>query len=130
MKFAFDCITTEATTKICYSAIGRAGGKYVALNPYSESAASRKVITPDWILATTIVGEGSAWPEPYRREPDPEIRKVATAMYSSVQELLDNKMLKPHPIEVSNGGLPAILEGVERLRKSEISGKKLVYQLI
>ena len=129
MKFAFDCITTEATTRVCYSAIGRAGGKYVALNPYSDVATSRKVITPDWILATIIVGEGSAWPEPYRREPDPEIRKAATAMYGSVQRLLDNKILKSHPIEVSDGGLHAIPEGVERLRRGEISGTKLVYKL-
>lgn len=129
MKFAFDCITTEASTKICYDAIGRVGGKYVALNPYSESATTRKVIRPDWILATIIIGEGSAWPEPYRREPDPEIRKVAKATYSSVQGLLDDGKLKAHPIEINDGGLPAVLKGVDVLRRGEISGKKLVYRL-
>ncbi|KAF2819717.1 putative alcohol dehydrogenase, partial [Ophiobolus disseminans] len=129
MKFAFDCITTEASTKLCYNAIGRVGGKYVALNPYSESATTRKVITPDWILATIIIGEGSAWPEPYNREPDPEIRKVAQATYSAVQALLDEGKLKAHPIEMSTGGLPAIVKGVDVLRRGEISGKKLVYRL-
>jgi hypothetical protein len=76
MKFAFDCITSEASTKLCYNAIGRVGGKYVALNPYSETATTRKVITPDWILATVIIGEGSAWPEPFKRDPDPESAKL------------------------------------------------------
>jgi NADPH:quinone reductase-like Zn-dependent oxidoreductase len=129
MKFAFDCITSEASTKLCYNAIGRVGGKYVALNPYSETATSRKVITPDWILATVITGEGSAWPEPFKRDPDPEIRKIAQATFTSVQALLESGKLRTHPIELSNGGFPAILQGVDIIRKGEISGKKLVYRL-
>ncbi len=50
LKYAVDCIASDATLKICYSAIGRAGGQYIALNPFPEHlAATRKVIKPDSI---------------------------------------------------------------------------------
>ncbi|KAB8233737.1 zinc-binding alcohol dehydrogenase family protein [Aspergillus alliaceus] len=127
LKYAVDCITEDSTIKICYSAIGRAGGQYIALNPYPEHLATRKVIKPGWILATLITGEGSAWPEPYHREPDPEIRALAKPAYSAVQKLLDEGRLRSHPIRVKDGGLAAVLDGVEMLRKGEISGQKLVY---
>ncbi|KAL4910007.1 hypothetical protein BDW74DRAFT_46640 [Aspergillus multicolor] len=127
LKYAVDCITDSSTMKICYGAIGRAGGQYIALNPYPEHLATRKVIKPGWILATLITGEGCAWPEPYHRDPDPEIRKVAKPAYGAVQELLDQGRLRAHPIRVSGGGLEKVLEGVDVLRKGEISGQKLVY---
>ncbi|THC94059.1 hypothetical protein EYZ11_006468 [Aspergillus tanneri] len=58
LAYAMDCITQEQSTRICYAAIGRAGGRYVALDPYPERAATRKVVKPDWILATAITGRG------------------------------------------------------------------------
>jgi hypothetical protein len=76
-----DCITQEQSTRICYAAIGRAGGRYVALDPYPERAATRKVVKPDWILATAITGRGCSWPAPYGREGDSTLRDFGRPIF-------------------------------------------------
>ncbi|KUI71840.1 Enoyl reductase LovC [Cytospora mali] len=51
LRLVLDCIMTTDTMRLCYAAMGRAGGRYVALEPYSEAvAATRAVVRPDWIL--------------------------------------------------------------------------------
>jgi len=111
----------------CYAALGRMGGKYVALNPFNEQLATRKVIDPDWILATRIDGAGSAWPAPYGCPPEPKLEALSVFLFQKVQELLNAEKLRSHPVRVEEGGLKGILNGVEILRKGGISGQKLVY---
>lgn len=63
---AVDCISTTASMQFCYQALGRAGGKYTALEPYNEAVAqTRKVIKPDWIMGPQFLGKEIAWPEPH-----------------------------------------------------------------
>lgn len=58
LRFAIDCITTPETTQLCYSALGRTGGRYVALDPFSETIAStRKVVSACWVLGPELVGK-------------------------------------------------------------------------
>lgn len=109
--------------------MGRAGGRYTALNPFNDMLATRKVITPDWVLATRIAGDGSSWPEPFACEPEPRLRELATPLFERIQTLLDNGKIRPHPVSLQEGGLPGVLNGVERIRKGEVSGLKLVYAL-
>lgn len=115
--------------RFCYAALGRAGGYYTALNPYNDLLATRKVITPDWILATRIAGDGSSWPAPFACEPEPRLREMAGPLFERIQKLLDTRKLRPHNVKVESGGLPAVLGGVDKIRKGEISGVKLVYSL-
>lgn len=42
---------------------------------------------------------------------------------------MDEGRLRAHPLRVDHGGFAAVLEGVEELRRGEISGLKLVYCL-
>ncbi|PLN83558.1 chaperonin 10-like protein [Aspergillus taichungensis] len=66
LDYVVDCITTESSMKIGYQAIGRCGGKYVGLEPYPEAtAATRRVVSSDWILATWMRGLPISWPEPF-----------------------------------------------------------------
>ena len=37
--------------------------------------------------------------------------------------------LKNHPAKVMPGGFPGILEGLEMIRRKEVSGFKLVYEV-
>lgn len=51
LVYALDCIMTADSMKVCYGAIGRAGGRYTSLDPFLESIAqTRKVIKADWVL--------------------------------------------------------------------------------
>ena len=129
LAHALDCITQQQTMKICYSAIGRVGGRYTALDPYPENQATRKIVKPDWILATRITGKGCTWPEPYGSAPDPELREFAHPFFGVMQKLLDEGKIRPHPARPSKGGFEALIEGVGTIRRGEISGEKLVYRL-
>lgn len=130
LKFALDCISTTASMQFCYEALGRAGGKYTALEPYAEAVAqTRKVIKPDWIMGPQMTGKEIAWPEPHWRPADPEMGKFGATWTITLQKLLDSGLIRPHPIIVKQGGLQEVLEGIEDIRSKKISGKKLVYVL-
>ncbi|RBR23812.1 uncharacterized protein FIESC28_03428 [Fusarium coffeatum] len=45
IRYALNCIFTTQNMQFCYQAIGRPGGKYTALEPYSEAiAGTRKIV--------------------------------------------------------------------------------------
>ena len=115
--------------KICYAAMGRAGGYYTALDPFPEHLKTRKAITPDWILATRIGGLPCTWPAPYASEAEPKFLEWSAPLYQEIQKTLDDGKIQPHPIIASSGGFEALLEGVGKLRRKEVSGQKLVYAI-
>jgi NADPH:quinone reductase-like Zn-dependent oxidoreductase len=129
LKYAVDCITQDSTIKICYSALGRAGGKYTALDPYPQEGATRKVVKPDWVLATRISGRGSHWPEPFQSPPEPAYLEFAKPVYAALQKHLDNGDIRPHKARVSDGGFEDIINGVNLIRQKQVSGEKLVYTI-
>jgi NADPH:quinone reductase-like Zn-dependent oxidoreductase len=129
LDYAIDCITTEATMKLCYAAIGRAGGRYCALDPFPQRAHTRKVIHPDWILATRVRGEDCIWPEPFGAKGNPKTRAFADELWVGVTPLLQSGKLKFHPLRHMEGAFEGILEGLNILRRGEVSGQKLVYTL-
>lgn len=129
LAYAIDCITVNSSMKLCYEAIGRAGGRYTALDPYPEAQATRKVVKPDWILGSTVKGRGSGWVAPYGRDADPDARIFADELYGGAQKHLLEGKLKNHPAKVMSGGFPGILEGLEMIRRKEVSGFKLVYEV-
>lgn len=129
LGYCFDTITQDSTVKICFQAIGRAGGKYTALDPYNEKSATRKIVKADWVLATDVAARGCSWPAPYGREGKPEIRKAATESFKSLQKLFDEGKLRSHPPRVNSGGFEALIEGVGMVRRGEVSGEKLVFHV-
>lgn len=129
LEFIIDCFAEDSSMRFCYAAMGRAGGKYVALNPFSEHLHNRKVIEPDWILATRIAGDGSNWPVPFRCPPEPKILEVSLPLYTTFQALLDERKIRPHTVQLEDGGLSGIPGGVQKIRSGEVSGVKLVYTL-
>ncbi|ORY67421.1 putative alcohol dehydrogenase [Pseudomassariella vexata] len=129
LGYAIDCFAEDSSMKFCYAAIGRAGGRYTALNPFSDRLATRKVIKPDWILATRIAGDGSAWPAPYGCDPEPRLKELAGPLFAKVQKLLDQGKIRAHPIKVEEGGFESVVGGVGVIRRGEVSGVKLVYRV-
>lgn len=43
--------------------------------------------------------------------------------------LLKYKLVKPHPADVRTGGLEKVEEGLQELKRGEVSGKKIVVVL-
>lgn len=129
LDFCFDCITQESTMKICYGAIGRAGGSYTALDPFPEKTNTRKAVKPDWVLATKIMGRGSTWPAPYGCDGDPGLPIFAVPYYATLQKLLNEGKIRPHPQRKIAGGLNGIITGVGMVRRGEVTGEKLIFTL-
>jgi NADPH:quinone reductase-like Zn-dependent oxidoreductase len=127
LEYAVDCYAEDSSMRFCYEALGRAGGFYTALNPFNDALTTRKVITPDWILATRIAGDGSKWPAPYGCEYEPRLAELAGPLFARIQDLLNEGKLRPHRVRIEQGGLPGLLNGVGIIRRGEVSGQKLVY---
>ena len=115
--------------EICYAAIGNAGGKYVALDPFPIRGHTRRNVKPNWIIAFSMFNKPINWQKPYRREARPKDKEFAEHWFRLAQELIDMGAIVPHPIREENGGLEGIIGGVDMVRKGEVSGAKLVYRI-
>jgi hypothetical protein len=116
--------------QLCYASIGRPGGRYTALEPYPKFLHTRPSVKPDWVLGPSIMGKPIGWPPPFERDANEELREFGVKWCKTIQQLLDNGKLKSHPLRLMPGGLAGVPDGVELLRKKQISGAKLVYTVL
>ncbi|RYP79597.1 hypothetical protein DL770_006598 [Monosporascus sp. CRB-9-2] len=129
LGLALDCITDTASMALCYEALGPAGGRYVALDSFPLRGHTRRSVLPDWVCTYTQFGDPVAWAAPYNFDARPDDRRCAEAWYAIAQRLLDEGCLEPHPKEERSGGLAAVAEGMDEVRKGQVRGKKLVYPI-
>ncbi|KAF5498415.1 Deshydrogenase mokE [Colletotrichum fructicola] len=115
LKYALDCISTVESTTVCYNAMGRAGGNYVALEPFPEHAATRAVVTKDFVVGPCIFGEGCTYPAPYGREPDEKMRALGVELWEIAERLVHEGKLNHHPVRILEGGFEGIRKGLELL---------------
>ncbi|KAI3391325.1 hypothetical protein diail_7516 [Diaporthe ilicicola] len=129
LAHALDCVTDTASMRICYEALGQAGGQYLSLDPFPLRSHTRRSVRPSWILTLTIFDQPVNWKRPFRRDAQPQDRDFAAAWFQTAQKLLDAGEVKPHPFQVRTGGLKKVPEGIKAVRQGEVRGKKLVYRL-
>ncbi|KAJ3180672.1 hypothetical protein HDU87_001785 [Geranomyces variabilis] len=126
LAYVFDCISLESSAKVCAEAIGSAGGHYSALLGVEVD---RPDVESRFTMAYTAFGElfinlfGRDWPA------KPEDVEFQIGFWSLVEWLLKEKKLMVHPVDVRPGGLEGAIDGMDRMRKGELSGKKLVYRV-
>lgn len=74
LQYAIDIIAEVKSIRLCYTAIGCAGGRYVGFELVPEDLVKdmRKTIKPDWVLGTTMSGNEIAIGGGYGSEPNPE----------------------------------------------------------
>lgn len=123
-----DCVTQAESMKLCYEAVGPAGGRYIALDPFpTRIQYTRREIEADWPVGYTLFGNPVKLSGAYGRRATPEDREFGKGMFVLAEEMLREGMLKPHPIEVREGGLEGVVKGIEDLRKGRVRAVKLVY---
>jgi aspyridone synthetase trans-acting enoyl reductase len=127
LALALDCISSSDSMACCYMALGPAGGRYVALDPFPLRGHTRRSVQPDWICSYTIFGRDIAWAPPFDLDARMDDRATAEEWYVLAQRLLDDGMVVPQPLEVRGGGLAAVGAGMNEVLKGKIKGKKLVY---
>ncbi|KAL9043947.1 MAG: hypothetical protein Q9214_002883 [Letrouitia sp. 1 TL-2023] len=131
LQYVIDIIAEVKTIRLCYAAIGRAGGRYVGFELIPEELVRdmRKTVKPDWVLGITMSGNEIAIGGGYGSQPNPELRIFGCELFRRVEALIHAGKIRPHPIKLQQGGLDAVIAGVERMQRREISGEKLVYRL-
>ncbi|KAK4150317.1 alcohol dehydrogenase [Chaetomidium leptoderma] len=133
--FALDCIGTAQSAALCYAALGRAGGRYVALEKYPDSvAALRKVVKPSWVMGPVMFGRELQLGQGYSQPADPSARAFARMWYPLAEALMSRGQLKSHPVKVvvpeAHGGWPeAVIRGLGDLRDGNVSAQKLVVSI-
>lgn len=130
LKFVLDCISEPESMEFCYKVMGRTGGRYCAIEPYPEFLHTKpRTVKPDWVFGPTSVGEAIDWAPPFHYEVNPELRVWGVDWYITVQKLLDEGKLKPHPVRVVEGGFYGVKKGLELLKNKQVSGCKLICSL-
>lgn len=128
LRYALDCISTSQSMQFCYDALGRSGGRYTALEPFSEGiAATRKMVQPDWVLGPVMLGRPIAWPAPHNRPALPEMAEFGIKWRRTLQDLYDKSLVVAHPSVKRPLGLQGVLDGMKELKSGTLSGKKLIY---
>ncbi|EKG14044.1 Alcohol dehydrogenase superfamily zinc-containing [Macrophomina phaseolina MS6] len=128
LALAFDCIASADTAAICAAALTSRPNvaKYSAL--LRLDSFPRDDVSSAGTLAYTALGE------PFHKgekafAADEAHLTFAERFWKAAAELLAQGRVKVHPPEVREGGLEAVLEGVDDLRKDGVSGVKLVYRV-
>lgn len=57
----------------------------------------------------------------------PQDHDFAVMFTRLTQDLFSKQKFKVHPVSVQQGGLDAVLGGLQRIREGKVSGVKLVY---
>jgi Zn-dependent alcohol dehydrogenases, class III len=91
LAYTLDCVAMADTTQLCYNAMGRAGGRYVTLEPFRSAITETRPLTiePSWLLALTVSDARWISMESTLGMHDQMIIKFAVEFTVSVQALLD-----------------------------------------
>ncbi|KAG4266959.1 hypothetical protein FPRO04_04571 [Fusarium proliferatum] len=130
LRHVLDCVVDISTMKMSYDAIGSSGGAYVALEAIPTNIKyTRRDIRANWLMAPSILGTPVNKKGAYGRPSMPEHRQFGTYLFALAEKWLQDGSIKHHPIEVREGGLRSIREGIDDLRRGNVHAKKLVYPL-
>ncbi|KAJ7437438.1 GroES-like protein [Mycena galericulata] len=117
----YDAISTEETQQIGYSLLAEDGLLLAVdahLGEFTQEEAQDSVKPTKAVTRRTIYVRGVAF--------DPDTCDLAVELYKRLPEMLINGSIKPNRVEVLPGGLHAIVGGLERLERGDVSGVKLV----
>lgn len=129
LKFALDCVSETKTMEFCYKCIGRTGGRYTALEPFPEGLDNRPTVRADWVFGPAAIGKKIALPPPLAREENPAIRDWTLEWFRNIQSLTDTGKVRLHPLKMIDGGFEGILQGLDLLKRKQVSAQKLVVKI-
>ncbi|KAF7502832.1 hypothetical protein GJ744_005011 [Endocarpon pusillum] len=131
LAYTLDCVSQADTSQLCYASMGRAGGRYVSLEPFRAAVAQTRALTvePSWVMVLTIFGRKVALDGEYGRDARPQDRRFGGQAFAAVQALLDRELIDTHPVKAMPGGWEGVVQGVDIIRTQALSGHKLVYSV-
>jgi NADPH:quinone reductase-like Zn-dependent oxidoreductase len=129
LKYVLDCITDAESIQLCYAAIGRAGGRYSCLEIPPQHLLSRKAVKADFVMPLKIFGKRIALGGAYERAACQSTFEAGVELVIAAQKLLDCGQIRCHPPRILSPGFGGILEGLDLLKRGQVSGQKLVVRI-
>ncbi len=127
IKHILDTISDDSSASICADAMSDSGGRYTSILDVNFP---RTDCTSDLVMAYTAFGEDyKMGPQAPLQKVLPEDKDFSAMFFDLAEKLLAAEKFRPHQIEVREGGLSGVLEGLQLLRDSQVSGKKLIYRV-
>ncbi|KAL5486256.1 hypothetical protein ACEPAI_7302 [Sanghuangporus weigelae] len=111
VELIYDAVSEEVTQNQAWDLLAP-GGTLVIILPAKVDKGKYK----DKTLLDPVVGNVHA----------PQTRQIGISLYSKLSGLLESGAIKPNRVEVIPNGLAGIPDGLDRLRKNKVSGKKLI----
>ena len=123
---ALDCYSEGNSTKFCAEIIEGNGDKVITLLETKTGIASVK---SQMIMSFQLLGKEFAWLPPIGpKYPASPTERAALARFYKYLPNVANEIKSP-PLKVLNGGYDEIIEGLNKIRRGEVSGSKLVVKL-
>ncbi|KAM0551731.1 hypothetical protein ACHAPJ_008298 [Fusarium lateritium] len=130
IKHALDCITDEASSSTCFSALSRVGARYACLEKLPDQWRVRKAVTVKAVMQYEMLGHDvDLDDETYTRKANAEMKDIGIAWGEEIQMLVDKDLIVTPPVREMEGGLESLLEVVELMRRGQTGGKKLVVNI-
>ncbi len=131
LEFALDIISAARSIRHCYAAIGRGGGKYAGMEllPADLMATMRKTVKSNWVMGPEVSGMELDLPGDYYRKANPELHIWFQGYIKRLAALYESGQLRTHPMQVKEGGLAKVIDGLGALQRKEVSASRLIYPL-
>ncbi|KAJ3538747.1 hypothetical protein NM688_g6475 [Phlebia brevispora] len=112
IPIVYDTVSSEETQNAGYDILASDGTLLLVFQ--------RVQVAEDKLSAGKLISSvsGSPWL--------PDRRRLSAELYENVTAMFESGELKPNHIEVLPNGLAGVLAGLDRLRKKEVSAKKLI----
>ncbi|KAI0432522.1 putative zinc-binding oxidoreductase ToxD [Xylaria sp. FL1042] len=127
----FDTVNLPSTASICAAAISRSNSHHredrVYCNLLGEGC-PRDDVSSVFFLGYSLSGESYIF-ETQEHPAQPKDFEFGKRWFPMAEKLWGEGKLKTHPEKVGAGGLLGCLEGMEEMRRGQVSGVKLVYRV-
>ena len=129
LYYAFDCISEGTSTGICLAALSTdVANKKPVLTTLIKSENTREDVDLKLTIAYTIFGEDFFF-KSMEIKAQHENLEFGKKFWRLSEKLFAEGKVKTHTVELRQGGLDGIMQGLDDLKANRISGKKLVYRI-
>ncbi|KAL5504372.1 hypothetical protein ACEPAH_8446 [Sanghuangporus vaninii] len=111
VELIYDAVSEEATQNQAWDLLASGGTLLIILPAKVDKEKYKDKTLPDSVAGNVHL---------------PQIHQLGISLYSKLSGLLESGAIKPNRVEVLPNGLASIPDGLDRLRKNKVSGKKLV----
>lgn len=136
LSYAFDTYSENGSQEACARALSKEQpSKLVAILPLSPDLGKlNPKVKATFLILYTVSGEetdmfGSKFSKEYCQEDLRYLIKVLSGKEGDYYKLFESGLVKPNRTSLLSGGLDHVLEGLDRLRKGQVSGEKLTYKI-